>query len=354
MDEENMIASSRMPSSNSISTRGMPKIAGRRILITGVNGFIGCHVAAIAGRLGAEIVGVDLVRTTARAERIRSSLGSEKLKIHEAQHLNMHELTNILVNFNADVIVHLAGTTNREYVPEAWAESTEGNALLTASVISAISEKPESSRPVLIMAGSQMEYGLAPMPWTEKQTAMPTNPYGAGKSAATELIRAATRSNVIRGCVVRFALVFGPGQLPTMIIPEVICKALKNIDVRLTEGRQQRRFLFVEDAAIFLLMVANLLSSGEDTPSLINAPACEPLSIVETARSVMTFLPNSVELRVGALANRPSELMRAWPDSSLADSMNLISLTPMGKGLALTVAWYMQNQWFVDSMSLRS
>jgi nucleoside-diphosphate-sugar epimerase len=337
---------------NSILAIEKPDLAGQRILITGINGFMGCNMAVTAERLGAEVIGVGLNNTTARADRIRASLGGKKCYVHEVACLNMYNMSNLLAKYKVDKVIHLAGSINRGIIPEAWIESVERNVLLTAAVISAISLQPESSRPVLVMAGSQMEYGLASMPWVENRAAMPDNPYGAGKLAATELIRAATRSNVLRGCVVRFPLVFGPGQSPTMIIPEVICKAMRNIDINLTEGRQQRRFIFVEDAVKFLLMVSNFLSSNTEIPSLINSSASDPLSIVEIVRKVMIYLPNSIKLRIGVLANRPNERMQAWPDSTIADSMGLVSLTPIESGLSLTVDWYMQNKWFVDSMNL--
>jgi dTDP-D-glucose 4,6-dehydratase len=108
----------------------------------------------------------------------------------------------------------------------------------------------------------------------------------------------------------------------------------------------------VEDAVKFLLMVSNFLSSNTEIPSLINSSASDPLSIVEIVRKVMIYLPNSIKLRIGVLANRPNERMQAWPDSTIADSMDLVSLTPIESGLSLTVDWYMQNKWFVDSMNL--
>jgi UDP-glucose 4-epimerase len=330
----------------------LPKITGRRILITGVNGFIGCHVAAIAVRSEAKVVGIDLKHTTARAEKIRASLGCEKFKIYEVDDLTTQELSNILSEFSADAIIHLAGSTRRENTAEAWVESVKGNVLLTAAVISAVHAKDESSRPVLVMAGSQMEYGLAPMPWTEDQPAMPNNPYGSSKVAAAELIRAAVRSKVLKASVVRFPLVFGPGQSSVMIIPELICKALKGVPFNMTEGLQQRRFLFVADAAVFLLSVADSLCNSEKTPSLINAPASKPFSIIDVVQLLKAFLPKSADLRVGGLPPRPGEVTQAWPDSSLAESMNLISLTPMEESLSLTAAWYTQNQWFFDSIPL--
>ena len=137
-----------------------------------------------------------------------------------------------------------------------------------------------------------------------------------------------------------------------MIIPELIGKALRNINFRMTKGQQRRCFVFVGDVARFLLKIGTHLASGGNVPLLVNAPACRPISIVELARRLMAVLGNPVELQVGTLSQRKNELMEAWPDSALAESMNLITLTPLEKGLAATAAWYRENEWFTASMPL--
>ena len=83
---------------------------------------------------------------------------------------------------------------------------------------------------------------------------------------------------------------------------------------------------------------------------LLNAPACEPVRLVDMARQLMDLLGTPVELRVGAIPYRKNEQMDAWPDSTLADGMNLIAVTPLEQGLARTVAWYRENPWFVSAM----
>lgn len=352
MDKKRMIPPRRADITDAHNGNDMSEIAGYRVLITGSNGFIGCHVGTLARRAGAEVIGVDLPETSVPAEKIRASLGGEKIETDEVKHLDTEKLKNILADFGPDMIIHLAGSTCRDNSPEAWAKLTEANLTPTASVIAAAAQTPETSRPAVVMPGSQMEYGLAPMPWTEKQITMPANPYGASKLAATELLQAAIRAGILRGCVTRLALVFGPGQAPVMIIPEVIGKALKNIEVRITEGRQRRRFVFVEDVAKFLLTIGARLVSGRDVPPLINAPACEPVSIAELAKELLAILGNPVELKIGALPQRKNEQMNAWPDTTLADSENLIPVTPLKEGLTQTAAWYRNNMWFIASMSL--
>ena len=327
-------------------------LSERRILITGIDGFIGCNLAVIAQKAGAHIVGITLHGIGDQGKRGIASLGGQEIPVHEVQCLDTASLVPILEESRPDIIFHLAGVTERQHTPEAWVRCCEGNTMLTASILAALGRLSEDDRPVMVMPGSQMEYGLAPMPWTEHGTAMPTNPYGAAKLAATELVQAAARSGMVRACIVRLALVFGLYQKPTMIVPEIIVKALRGLDVQMTEGSQRRRFMFVQDAARLLLALATRMLDGEEVPPVINSPACEPRSILEIARLLMTLLGNPVELQVGALPGRRDTLMEAWMDSTKAESMKLVDITSLEQALAETVNWYRKNDWFVDMLSM--
>jgi nucleoside-diphosphate-sugar epimerase len=125
---------------------------------------------------------------------------------------------------------------------------------------------------------------------------------------------------------------------------EIIDKALREIDVATTEGRQRRKFLYAGDAARVLLTLGSRLLAEEETPSLLNAPASEPVAIVDLARALMATLGNPVELLVGALPQRKDERMEAWPDTSLAESLGLGLDWPIPKALTETVAWYEANR----------
>ncbi|HPK00682.1 MAG TPA: NAD-dependent epimerase/dehydratase family protein, partial [Candidatus Hydrogenedentes bacterium] len=229
-----------------MSSTALFSLTGRRVLITGIQGFIGIHTAAAAQRLGAQAAGIDLAQESPRARQVRESLGMRPVEIHAADLMEQQAIVDILKEVRPAVIVHCAGSIERSTGASDWARVFAGNADVTASLVGALLSLPAAERPVLVMPGSQMEYGTAPMPWTEDRHCEPVNAYGAGKLAATEHVLAAARGHGLRACVLRLPIVFGPGQPPALFIPELIGKALRREAILMTEGNQRRAFLYVE------------------------------------------------------------------------------------------------------------
>jgi len=331
----------------------MYRVGGYKVMITGVDGFIGSHVASLALREGLRVVGVTLPNTDGIGTRVRETLGASDIETFAIEANNYAKFREVLQRCQVDAILHLAGVTSRDRSPEAWVHCTDGNAVFTAVVLASIAEIPREDRPVVVMPGTQLEYGLAPMPWTEDQQTFPANPYGVSKLAATHLLLAAIRTKILKGCVARLGIVSGPGQDTSFLIPEVICKAIRGIDIKMTEGKQRRCFVYVEDVAQFLLELARRLVRQESVPALINMPALEPIRIVDMAQRILTLMENPVKLLVGALPQRKDEQIEAWLDSSLAKSMKLITLTSLEEGLQQTVEWYRKNEWYIPSTLIR-
>jgi nucleoside-diphosphate-sugar epimerase len=328
--------------SGSRRTGGAPAV-----LITGANGFLGCHLAVAARQAGAIVHGLDLPGTTARAERVRASLGAPALAVRELDRYDLASLGAAVANCRADIVVHLAGSTRRDTSPAAWVQCAEANARLTATLVGALTELAAARRPVLVMPGTQMEYGLAPMPWTEDRLAMPTCPYGATKLAATGFVLTAVRRGDLRGAVTRLAIAFGRGQQPNMLVPELLTKALRGEVIAMTHGQQRRRFVPAEDVADHLVRLGLALAAGESVPPLLNAPAGPPLRVADLARAALAAVGGTAELALGALPVRADEQPDAWPDTGLVDGLQLGTVRNLATALRATADWYRENGWFL-------
>jgi nucleoside-diphosphate-sugar epimerase len=313
-----------------------PSLAGKRLLISGINGFLGIHTALLAMRSGAAVFGVDLPDSFPVGEKARSALGGSRPAILVENLTDPGGWRQALNETSPDVVINLAGTTRRD-----WAGGFRSNYETTSSMVRALCEEPPGRRPLVVHPGSQLEYGTAPMPWTEQTLCRPANPYAAGKLISTELLMAAERMGNLDARVVRFAIVYGPCQAPTMFIPELICDGLAGEPFKMTEGRQKRRFIYVGDAASILL-------KGDQLPVLLNAPASEPAAMRDVAERIAGLLGGDVKLDIGALPMRSSESLEAWPDDGLAASLGLSCDTGLDEGLRKTVEWYRDNPWFRD------
>jgi len=330
----------------------LPNIPGKTILITGIHGFLGVHTSIMALKTGANVVGVDLPGSSTRGKKVRFSLGGEQIPFKEADLSNYEDWPDILKETKPDIILHLAGATKRGLSGADWFGNIHGNFLTTSAMIQAVISLPEQERPVVVYPGSQMEYGTSSVPWTEETLCRPINPYGASKLASTNIILTAERAKMIRVCVARFSILYGPAQPPTMFIPELISKVLAGVNFKMTEGRQKRRFLYVSDAASLILNLGARLLKQETLPALINMPASEPRSIREVAQQIVDCIDKPVAIEIGAISLRDNETIESWPDDSLAKSLGLACKTTLEDGLKQTVQWYKDNPWFLKGSAL--
>jgi nucleoside-diphosphate-sugar epimerase len=317
-----------------------------RILVSGANGFLGAHAAAVASRSGAKVAGVDLPDTLQRAERIRASLGAPGLAVREADLSARGAWFDLLKDIRPHAVLHLAGVTRRGNTKRDRELNQRGNVEPARALLHGVSGLSSANRPVVVYAGSQMEYGLAAPPWTEATPCLPTSPYALSKLETTTMLLAASDSGACRACVGRLPLVFGPGQPPTMFVAELICKALDGIEFKMTEGRQRRRFVHAADAVRFLLDLARDLWRRRDLPAVLNAPALEPVAMRDVAERIVRALGTPVRLEIGALPQREGELQEAWPSDALARSLGFSCSMAFDDGLRDTVAWYRDQPWF--------
>jgi GDP-mannose 4,6-dehydratase len=145
------------------------KQLGRRILITGISGFVGPHLAKSYLDQGDEVFGLVRRRADGDLNRGLSEVGIQnEVKKVEG---NVEDLTSLLMAFDSadpDIVFHLAAQSfvQRSFINPL--EAVNANALGTANVLEAMRLKG-GNRTRLVFAGSSEEYGFVAL--SKKQVA---------------------------------------------------------------------------------------------------------------------------------------------------------------------------------------
>ena len=153
-----------------------------RVLITGITGFAGSHLAEyiLAEHPGARVFG--LVRWRSRMDNIVHL--RDKIELHEADIKDGISLKKALAESRPDRIFHLAA---QSYVPASWklpAETFAINALGQINLFEAILGLKLDPR--IQIAGSSEEYGHVnpdEVPMKETNPLRPLSPYAVSKVA---------------------------------------------------------------------------------------------------------------------------------------------------------------------------
>ena len=152
------------------------------VLITGITGFAGSHLAEyiLAEHPGARVHGI--VRWRSRMDNIAHLAG--KIELHEADLKDMVSLKKALAASRPDKIFHLAA---QSFVPTSWrlpAETFQINAVGQINLFEAILDLKLDPR--IQIAGSSEEYGMVyadEVPMKETNPLRPLSPYAVSKVA---------------------------------------------------------------------------------------------------------------------------------------------------------------------------
>lgn len=156
-------------------------IRGMRVLITGITGFVGSHMAEFALTQGAEVFGACRWRSnTENIDHIQ-----DRIQVIEADLRDMSSVQEMLAKAKPDYIIHLAG---QSYVFASWhapAETLTTNAIGQINLLEAIRHSG-AEFPRMLIACSSEEYGLVreeDLPLTENTPLQPLSPYAVSKVA---------------------------------------------------------------------------------------------------------------------------------------------------------------------------
>jgi nucleoside-diphosphate-sugar epimerase len=154
--------------------------------------------------------------------------------------------------------------------------------------------------PRVIYLSSGECYGAAPVPFREDGPVDPRTPYAQAKLDGERAV-----AEHARAIVLRLGVVYGPGQAPRMLIPQVVDALRAGRHVALTEGRQTRDFVFVDDVAA---AVVAALAAPDGVTEPINIASGVEVQVRELVLALGRALGASTDLLgFGELATRPDE-----------------------------------------------
>lgn len=152
-----------------------------KILITGISGFVGSHLADfLLAQGGHKVFGT--IKWRSRLDNLQSILN--KITLHECDIKDAFALRTVLSEIQPEYIFHLAA---QSYVPFSWrapVESMNTNVIGEVNLMETV--KDLKLRTKIHVAGSSEEYGMvlpSEIPITEDNPLRPLSPYGVSKVA---------------------------------------------------------------------------------------------------------------------------------------------------------------------------
>ena len=153
-----------------------------KILITGVTGFVGSHLAEYCLSLDQQVEVIGTCRWRSRRENIEHF--EDAINLYECDLRDASSVKTLLADIQPERIFHLAA---QSYVPSSWnspGETITTNVIGQLNIFEAM--RATNSTASIQIAGSSEEYGLVhpeEAPITEKNPLRPLSPYAVSKVA---------------------------------------------------------------------------------------------------------------------------------------------------------------------------
>ena len=285
------------------------------IVVTGVAGFIGSHLAARLLAQGNDVVGIDCLTdyydVSLKRANLRTLLDEHRFRF-EPVDLAQDELRPLLAD--STCVYHLAAQPGvRKSWGDAFGSYVRNNIVATQRVLEAM----RGSTAPIVFASSSSVYGDAEgYPTPEDAPPKQITPYGVNKLCSEQLVPASRRSAGLDARCVRYFTVYGPRQRPDMAFSRFIAagRAGRAVEVY-GDGEQVRDFTFVSDAVEATIRAGSVASAGE---AIFNVGGGSSVTVRAVLASLAEILGRSIEIR--ELPSQPGDVRETGADLRRAEA----------------------------------
>lgn len=316
-------------------------INGKRVLVTGADGFIGSHLTEMLIKRGAKVRALSLYNSFNNWGWLEDveNLASVEVVIGDIR--DPYFVKGITRDI--DVVFHLAALIAIPYSYHSPETYVDTNIKGTLHILQAARELGVKK---VVHTSTSEVYGTAKfVPITEDHPLQGQSPYSATKIGADQIAMSFYNSFDTPVAIIRPFNTYGPRQSARAVIPTVITQIHGGgRTIKLGALRPTRDFNYVMDTVRGFISIAE---SEKSVGEVINIGSNFEISIGDTVRFIAEIMGADIEIETDEVRMRPekSEVDRLWADNSKAKRLTGWEPAYGGKegfrrGLSETIAWF--------------
>jgi nucleoside-diphosphate-sugar epimerase len=175
-------------------------------------------------------------------------------------------------------------------------------------------------------------------PISSNDDVVPSSPYAVGKWASSAYARMFSRLYKTPVVIARIFMTYGPGEPnPNKIIPYVISSLLRGESPRLSSGKREVDWIYVDDVVDGLILTSEASDVEGYTVDLGSGTL---VSIQTVVKNLIDIMNSDVQPLFGGIPDRLMEQVRVANKEYTHSRLGWEPKTSLEKGLRYTVDWH--------------
>ena len=337
-------------------------MTNKNILVTGGAGFIGSAVIRyLINETNSNVLNIDKLTYAGNLESLETVSNNPRYQFLHADICDKSAMTKAFQDFQPNIVMHLAAESHVDRSIDGPMDFIQTNIIGTYNLLEVARNywqnlaEDKKSRFKFHHISTDEVYGDLEGTedlFTEETSYSPSSPYSASKASSDHLVRAWHRTYGLPIVITNCSNNYGPYHFPEKLIPLVILNALDGKPLPVYgDGKQIRDWLYVEDHARALYLVATTAKVGET----YNIGGHNEKQNIDVVKTICTILDNikprkdgqSYTQQITFVKDRPGHDLRYAIDASkIQQELNWQPQETFESGIQKTVEWYLNNlEW---------
>ncbi len=338
----------------------------QKVLVTGGAGFIGSNfILHWIANVGTAVVNLDLLTYAGNAGNLSRVQSDARYSLVRGDICDAELVAGILREHCPQAIIHFAAESHVDRSIAAPGAFIQTNVVGTFTLLeqariywSGLDEDGKRAFRFVHVSTDEVygSLGLEDAAFSESTAYAPNSPYAASKAASDHLARAYFHTYKMPVVTTNCSNNYGPYQFPEKLIPLVILNALEGKPLPVYgDGQNVRDWLFVDDHCSAIRTVLEKGKPGE-TYNIGGNSERKNLDVVTSICDIVDELrpsPSSPPRRklITFVTDRPGHDRRYAIDASrISRELGWVPAERFESGLRKTVAWYLENESWVESV----
>jgi len=329
----------------------------KKVMVTGVAGFIGFHLAQRLLKDGCHVTGIDNLNTyydvRLKEARLEILKEQEKFTFFKMDLCDRKDFEKNLENSSFDVVVNLAAQAGVRYSLENHHAYVDAN---LAGFVNILEYCRHSDVKHLVFASSSSVYGAnTKMPFSVHHNIdHPVSLYAATKKANELMAHTYSHLYGLHCTGLRFFTVYGPWGRPDMALFLFTRAIIEGKPIKVfNHGKMQRDFTYIDDIVEGVVRIMGKLPEPDpawsgDNPDpgtsytgykIYNIGNNNPVQLMEFIETIEKVLDKKAKKEFMDL--QPGDVPATYADiDDLINDVGFKPATPLEEGIKRFISWY--------------